>query len=138
MRQENRTFAEEVGRQAALQGLTLVSGNARGADRAAQESCVLLKNDDALLPLSDKVGKVALIGPNADNPQLGGYTVREAIDSFTKAGAYASFEEHTKGQIKPGFLADFVVLGADPFQIDSASLKDIPILQTWLEGMRVW
>ena len=40
LREENRLFAEEVGRQAALQGLTLVSGNARGADRAAQESCL--------------------------------------------------------------------------------------------------
>lgn len=49
------------------------------ARRAAQESCVLLKNEGGLLPLSDSVGKVALIGPNADNPQLGGYTVREAI-----------------------------------------------------------
>ena len=36
----NREFAEEVGRQAALQGLTLISGNARGADRTAQESCL--------------------------------------------------------------------------------------------------
>ena len=33
---ENHRFAEEVGRQAALQGLTLVSGNARGADKTAQ------------------------------------------------------------------------------------------------------
>lgn len=40
LREENRLFAEEVGRQAALQGLTLVSGNARGADRTAQESCL--------------------------------------------------------------------------------------------------
>ncbi|MBR4291752.1 MAG: DNA-processing protein DprA [Oscillospiraceae bacterium] len=38
--EENRSFAEEVGRQAALQGYVLVSGNARGADRAAQESCL--------------------------------------------------------------------------------------------------
>ena len=37
---ESRKFAEEVGRQAALQGYVLVSGNARGADRAAQESCL--------------------------------------------------------------------------------------------------
>lgn len=37
---DNEKFAREVGRQAALQGLTLVSGNARGADRAAQESCL--------------------------------------------------------------------------------------------------
>lgn len=36
----NRRFAEAVGRQAAEQGLTLVSGNARGADRAAQEACL--------------------------------------------------------------------------------------------------
>lgn len=40
LRPDNRAFAEAVGRQAALQGLTLVSGNARGADRTAQESCL--------------------------------------------------------------------------------------------------
>ena len=37
---ENEAFAREVGKQAALQGYTLISGNARGADRAAQESCL--------------------------------------------------------------------------------------------------
>lgn len=40
LRQENRAFAEEAGRQAALQGLTLVSGNARGADKTAQNACL--------------------------------------------------------------------------------------------------
>jgi len=40
LRPENEAFAKEVGRQAALQGYTLVSGNARGADRTAQESCL--------------------------------------------------------------------------------------------------
>ena len=40
LKAENRRFAEEVGRQAALQGLTLVSGNARGADRTAQEAAL--------------------------------------------------------------------------------------------------
>lgn len=37
---ENHAFAEAVGCHAAKQGLTLVSGNARGADRAAQEACL--------------------------------------------------------------------------------------------------
>lgn len=37
---ENHAFAEAIGRYAAKQGLTLVSGNARGADRAAQEACL--------------------------------------------------------------------------------------------------
>jgi len=37
---ENEAFAREAGRQAALQGLVLISGNARGADRTAQEACL--------------------------------------------------------------------------------------------------
>ncbi len=40
--------------------------------RAAEESVVLLKND-GVLPLSKKIGKIAVIGPNADYPRLGGY-----------------------------------------------------------------
>ena len=40
LREENRKFAEEVGIQAAQQGLTLVSGNARGADKTAQNACL--------------------------------------------------------------------------------------------------
>ena len=37
---ENLSFAKELGKQAALQGYALVSGNARGADRTAQDSCL--------------------------------------------------------------------------------------------------
>lgn len=40
LRRENHAFAEAVGIHAAQQGLTLVSGNARGADRAAQDACL--------------------------------------------------------------------------------------------------
>ena len=36
----NRRYAEYVGAQAAREGFTLVSGNARGADRTAQDSCL--------------------------------------------------------------------------------------------------
>ena len=37
---KNEAFAREVGRQAALQGYAMVSGNARGADRIAQTACL--------------------------------------------------------------------------------------------------
>lgn len=40
LREENRRFAAAVGHCAAVNGLTLVSGNARGADRTAQEACL--------------------------------------------------------------------------------------------------
>lgn len=37
---ENRSFARRVGQLAAQKGYTLVSGNARGADREAQNACL--------------------------------------------------------------------------------------------------
>ncbi len=40
LREANHGFAEAVGYQAAKQGLVLVSGNARGADKTAQNACL--------------------------------------------------------------------------------------------------
>jgi len=40
LQEPNRRFAEAVGIRAAKQGLTLISGNARGADKAAQNACL--------------------------------------------------------------------------------------------------
>ena len=64
--------------------------------------------------------------------------VQQALDSYTKAGAVSSFEEAVKGQIAPGFLADFTVLGADPFSVDPNTIKDIPVLATYLGGKKVF
>ncbi|MDW7658794.1 MAG: glycoside hydrolase family 3 N-terminal domain-containing protein, partial [Bacillota bacterium] len=46
----------------------------------ARESIVLLKNEDSLLPLAHDIGKVALVGPNAREMQLGDYTHRKATE----------------------------------------------------------
>ena len=40
MEPQNHAFAEAVGIRAAERGLVLISGNARGADKAAQEACL--------------------------------------------------------------------------------------------------
>lgn len=40
LQEENRVFAREAGCQIAKQGYVLVSGNARGADKCAQEACL--------------------------------------------------------------------------------------------------
>lgn len=66
------------------------------------------------------------------------FTVQEALDSFTRASARASFEENVKGQLVPGMLADFVVLGGDPFRTDVSQIKDIPVLMTFMAGERVF
>ena len=64
--------------------------------------------------------------------------MQEALDSYTIRSAEASFEEHVKGRIAPGYMADFVVLGADPFETDPFALRDIPVLATYLAGERVF
>lgn len=56
--------------------------NIRHARVLAEESIVLLKNQDQLLPLNvDKLNSIAVIGPNADQVQFGDYSV-------TKSNAY--------------------------------------------------
>lgn len=57
---ENRKFAEAVGRQAALQGFTLISGNARGADRAAQNAC-LKAGGRVISVVADELSKQPLL-----------------------------------------------------------------------------
>lgn len=61
-------------------------------------------------------------------------TVEEAIRVGTLHGAYASFEEHRKGSITPGKLADFAVLGRDPLKADPSTLITIPIERTMAGG----
>ena len=52
----NQAFAAEAGRQAAAQSYVLVSGNARGADRAAQESC-LRHGGRVIIVVADELAK---------------------------------------------------------------------------------
>lgn len=56
LRAENRAFAQRVGALAAEQGYVLVSGNARGADRAAQDSC-LAQGGGVICVVADQLAK---------------------------------------------------------------------------------
>jgi predicted amidohydrolase YtcJ len=60
--------------------------------------------------------------------------VEEAISIYTRASAYASFEENIKGSITPGKLADLVILGEDPRKVDPGEIKDIPVEMTIVGG----
>ena len=65
-------------------------------------------------------------------------TVEEALKIYTMNSAYASFEEDIKGSIEPGKLADLVVLGADPTQVDPHTIKDIKVERTVVGGETVY
>jgi predicted amidohydrolase YtcJ len=62
-------------------------------------------------------------------------TLQEAIFCGTVNGAYAAFEEHLKGRIFPGQLADLVVLRSDPFKMDPSQLLKVEVERTMVGGI---
>ena len=67
-----------------------------------------------------------------------GVPVEDALVMHTRGGAYASFEDHLKGVIGEGYLADFVLLEHDPTAVEPEELKDIRPLMTVIGGEVAW
>jgi predicted amidohydrolase YtcJ len=61
-------------------------------------------------------------------------TLDEALAAYTTGGAYAEFMEHRKGRLKPGYLADIVVLSGDLDACPAEELTDIRPLTTICGG----
>lgn len=106
--------------------------------KAAEESAVLLKNDDNLLPLNKKGLKIAFIGPYADNKWLFGawsllgeqkdvVSVREGIEGL-KIKDKVRFDKGCrlveKGSPIYGFLGDVITDDADDEALLKQAVKD--------------
>jgi hypothetical protein len=61
----------------------------------------------------------------------------EALQSWTLSGAYAAFEEKTKGSLEPGKLADFLVLDRDIMTVPVSQIPGTRVLKTFLGGKLV-
>jgi len=62
----------------------------------------------------------------------------QALRMFTIEAARASFDEEEKGTIRPGKLADLVVLSDNPLTIDPERIGDIEVRMTILGGREVY
>jgi len=61
-------------------------------------------------------------------------SLETALRAYTTGGAYASFEEHAKGKLVPGMLADLIVLSQDLFRIDAMKIHETKVLLTVFDG----
>lgn len=65
-------------------------------------------------------------------------TREEALRSYTTWAAYGAFEEHLKGSIEVGKLADFIIIDRDIMLCPEDAIKDTCVLQTVVGGETVY
>ena len=61
-------------------------------------------------------------------------TAEQALRAWTWGSAYASRQEHVKGSIAPGMLADLVVLSEDPTVVSPDRIAGLEVLATIVGG----
>ncbi|QGX98772.1 amidohydrolase [Roseovarius faecimaris] len=74
----------------------------------------------------------------ADLGQSEAVSVYEAVEAYTTLGAYAGREEHLKGRLLPGMLADFCVLDRDIFTIPSHDIHNVEVVSTHVAGVEIY
>jgi len=97
---------------------------------------VAFGSDWPVLPLDPLEGiRAAVRRPDVHANEA--LTLKSAINAWTSGAAWASFDDHRKGTIKPGMLADLVVLSTDIFA-GSAQLSAADVVMTIFDGKIVY
>ncbi|RYY27199.1 MAG: amidohydrolase [Sphingomonadales bacterium] len=105
------------------------------------KACVTLGSDWPVAPLDPLVGiHAAVLRQTTDGKNPNGFvpeqkiSVAEALTAYTRANAYAGFQEERLGSIVPGKLADFVVLSEDLLAVDPSKIDKIGVVRTVVGG----
>ncbi|TMG60462.1 MAG: amidohydrolase [Chloroflexi bacterium] len=89
------------------------------------------------LPVSPDPNPWPGIRVAVDDP-VNGISLLAALRAYTSAGAYASFEEHVKGTLEVGMLADLQVYRGDPLEDDDVKWEELRPRAVLLGGARVY
>ena len=65
-------------------------------------------------------------------------TPEQALKAYTYNNAYAAFEEHIKGSLEPGKLADITVLSRDILTVPPDKILSTKVLYTIIGGKIAW
>jgi predicted amidohydrolase YtcJ len=85
-----------------------------------------------LLGLHDMVNRRTAAGAPFNPAEA--ITAGEALRAYTWGSAYASKQEHVKGSIEVGKLADFTVLSEDPTAVAAERIAGLQVVATFIDG----
>ena len=123
------SWSKSLGPDRALLGWPSRSLSAAGAHLAFDNNWPNL----ALDPLASI--RAAVARPEMHAPEQ--LSLKSAINAWTSGAAWASLDDHRKGTIKPGMLADIVILSTDIFR-GAPQLNDAEVVTTIFDGKVVY
>lgn len=99
-----------------------------------------LGSDWPVVTMNPFLGMDAAVNRQAWGPDLTrhAFSIAETLSGYTASAAYAEFTENKKGQIKPGMLADFVLLSDTITQIPTEEIKNLKAELTISDGKIVY
>jgi predicted amidohydrolase YtcJ len=103
-----------------------------------------LGSDFPVEPVNPWLGVHAAVTRQRDGLPPGGWrpqerlTLEQALHGFTRHAAVAGFAEQEVGSLTLGRQADFIIIAADPFELEATDLAGITVLRTVVGGETVF
>ncbi len=97
-----------------------------------EKGIVVSAGSDAPCTIPDPIGSIHSCC-NHPNPEQR-IDVLDALRMHTSQAAYMSFDEHERGSLREGYIADFVVLSENPLEILPEKLCEIKVEEIYFSG----
>jgi predicted amidohydrolase YtcJ len=94
--------------------------------------------DCPVLPINPLEGIASAVGREGGFYPEHAVDTYTAVDAYTTGSAFANFDEHRLGRIKPGMLADMVLLDRDIFTLPPESIPSALVCWTMSGGKIVY
>ncbi|MGH2774599.1 MAG: amidohydrolase family protein, partial [Actinomycetota bacterium] len=125
---EDGLYSDRIGRERAR-------GMNRFGSMCEQDLALAAGSDSTVTPLDPFLQMKALRAHHVESQSVSGEL---ALRLHTIGSHGAAGQDHARGAIEPGAMADLAWLDRDPVTADPNKLMGTEVLGTWASGIRVW